>query len=227
MNHTLGRRAGLRVCAAVLALMLAVPLASRAQTPANTYEVRAGDTLYAVARKSRHAGATLNQMLLAIFRANPEAFSGGNINRLIVGRVLTIPDKDAVLAVPPAEALRQVQALLAVKPPPPPPPAAKEPAKPPLVPEKPAAKPALKPAEAARRYREGLALEERGDERGALQAFLDAAESGHGLAQRKLGEIYDKGNTAVERDYETALRWYQRAREQGIAIPKPFVRSPR
>jgi len=31
------------------------------------------------------------------------------------------------------------------------------------------------------------------------------------------------GSDAVERDYETSLRWYERARRQGIEIPKPFT----
>ena len=39
-----------------------------------------------------------------------------------------------------------------------------------------------------------------------------------------------QGDVLVEldtRDYQIALQWYQKAREQGVAIPKPFVRSPR
>ena len=94
-------------------------------------------------------------------------------------------------------------------------------------PVKPPAKAFLGREEAAKRYQEGLGLEQRGDNKAALRAFLEAGESGHGLAQKKLGEIYDKGNAAVERDYETALRWYQKAREQGVPIPKPLTRSPR
>jgi TPR repeat protein len=27
----------------------------------------------------------------------------------------------------------------------------------------------------------------------------------------------------VNRDYETSLRWYQRAREQGVEIPLPYA----
>ena len=77
---------------------------------------------------------------------------------------------------------------------------------------------------ATTQYRQGLALERRGDEQGAFKAFLDAGEGGHGLAQLKLGEIYDKGGV-VERDYETSLKWYEKARAQGVAIPKPAVRS--
>ena len=78
--------------------------------------------------------------------------------------------------------------------------------------------------EAARRYREGLGLERRGDDQGALAAFLEAGEAGYGLAQRKLGQIYDKGNTAVQRDYQASLKWYQKAREQGVEIDKPLPR---
>ena len=77
---------------------------------------------------------------------------------------------------------------------------------------------------ATTQYRQGLALERRGDERGAFRAFLDAGEGGHGLAQLKLGEIYDKGGP-VERDYETSLKWYEKARAQGVAIPKSAVRT--
>jgi len=104
----------------------------------------------------------------------------------------------------------------AVEPPATPAPAAPEP-------RKPQAKQPLSREEAIRRYREGLAREQAGDERGAFEAYRDAAESGHGFAQRKLGEMYDKGNSAVARDYDTSLRWYQKAREQGVAIPKPHA----
>jgi len=94
---------------------------------------------------------------------------------------------------------------------PPPPPAARP------------ARPGLSATEAEARYQQGLALEGRGNERAALNAFLEAGESGHGLAQRKLGEIYDKGNGAAVRDYETSLKWYQKARDQGVPVAKPFV----
>lgn len=80
----------------------------------------------------------------------------------------------------------------------------------------------LSAEQAALRYRHGEALERKRDWQGALGAYLEAGESGHGLAQKKLGDIYGTGNPAVERDYENALRWYHKAREQGIEIPKPF-----
>lgn len=74
---------------------------------------------------------------------------------------------------------------------------------------------------AARRYTAGLALERRGDERGAFIAFQEAAEFGYPPAQRKLGEIYDTGNSAVKRNYAVSVQWYEKAREGGESIPPP------
>ena len=81
----------------------------------------------------------------------------------------------------------------------------------------------LSPAEAARLFREGENLERRRDLRGAFDAYLAAGEAGDGLAQKKLGDLYSAGNRVVERDYESALRWYHKARAQGIEIPAPFT----
>ena len=220
------RSAGWLACAALLLLAFAVP--AGAQQSAASYTVRKGDTMFAVARRTRHEGVDVNQMLLAIFRANEDAFPGGNIGVLKVGQVLRLPSRQDASSTPPAEARRQVQKFVSKRPPVR---AAVEPrealAPPPKPPSAPPAKIRLGRDEAAKRYQAGLAMEERGDDKGALKAFLEAAESGHGLAQRKLGEIYDKGNSAVERDYETAIRWYQKAREQGVPIPKPLTRAPR
>jgi TPR repeat protein len=69
------------------------------------------------------------------------------------------------------------------------------------------------------RHVQGLALARRGDDKGAFAAFLDAAERGYPPAQRQLGEIYDSGNSAVERNYEESIRWNQRAREGGEQFP--------
>ena len=77
--------------------------------------------------------------------------------------------------------------------------------------------------QAARRYREGLAHEKAGSDKAALKAFLEAGEAGHGPAQKKLSEIYDRGNSAAKRDYETSLLWYDKARAQGVQFPKPMA----
>lgn len=52
--------------------------------------VERGDTLSQIAQDYVGPEVTLNQIMLAIFSANPEAF-GNNINRLYAGAVLTIP----------------------------------------------------------------------------------------------------------------------------------------
>lgn len=90
-------------------------------------------------------------------------------------------------------------------------------------PRKKAKKPKLSPEAAEKRYQSARELEKKGDEKGALAAYLQAGNSGHGLAQKRLGEIYERGNSATKRDYDTALRWYEKARAQGIEIPKPMV----
>ena len=69
------------------------------------------------------------------------------------------------------------------------------------------------------RHVEGVTLAHRGDDQGAFIAFLDAAEHGYPPSQRRLGEIYDSGNSAVERNYEESIRWYQKAREGGEELP--------
>ena len=210
------------VAAALFAIFFNLPVQAQPQGAA-THEVRRGDTLFGIARKAKYDGVSRNQMILAIWRANPSAFPGGNPNMLEIGTVLVIPPKDAVAAIELADADRQVRELLAR-------PAGAAPSVASIKPQVPGAVPGPKGflgrEDAARRYREGLALERKGDHAGALRAFLDAGESGHGLAQRRLGEIYDTGSPAVKHDYQASLRWYQKAREQGVEIPKPIQRGP-
>jgi FimV-like protein len=207
------------MAALLLACAAAAALPAWAQGSA-THEVRRGDTLFGVARKEKYDGVTRNQMILAIWRANKSAFTGGNVNLLEVGTVLAIPGREEVAAIDPAEADRLVRELLSR-------PAGSAPSVGAIKPAAPGAEAAGAPLsrqDAARRYEEGLALEAKGDDRGALSAFLAAGEAGNGLAQRRLGQIYDKGNSAVRRDYQASLHWYRKARDQGIEIDKPLPR---
>jgi len=71
---------------------------------AATYEVKRGDTLGSIAKELRPEGVSLDQMLLALFRANQDAFDQGNINRLKAGKILSVPDRASVEAVPREEA---------------------------------------------------------------------------------------------------------------------------
>lgn len=208
-------RRGMAVLLLACAMATAVPAQAQADA---THEVRRGDTLFGIGRKAKYDGVSRNQMILAIWRANQGAFPGGNINLLEVGTVLTIPARSTVAAIESSEADRQVRDLIAGAP------AAQIAI---ARPEAPAAAPAVPPKgleQAMRRYQEGLALERKGDDRGALEAFLEAGEGGYGLAQRKLGQIYDKGNSAVKRDLQASILWYQKARAQGVPVDKPVQR---
>jgi FimV-like protein len=205
-------------------------LAKVATSMPSEVEVAKGDTLFRIATRTKYPGVTLNQMVLSLYRGNPDAFFDGNINQLIVGRVLKVPPSEAVTAVDGAQASQQVKQLIArpVVPVPPPAPPVKEPpppakpkVEPPPNPE--ASAPALTPVQAAQRFEEGSKLERNGDFQAAMTAYLAAGEAGNGLAQKRLGDIYNTGNSIVRRDYETALKWYQKARAQGVEIPKPIT----
>lgn len=71
--------------------------------------VRSGDTAGRLAGANRHAGVSLDQMLVAMLRANPNAFINGNVNLLRAGSVVQMPSKDAASATSSKEA-RQIVA---------------------------------------------------------------------------------------------------------------------
>lgn len=67
--------------------------------------VRSGQTLSEIAHSMRQdQGASLNQMMLALLRANPDAFIGDNINRLKSGSVLRIPSHEEAISLSTREA---------------------------------------------------------------------------------------------------------------------------
>lgn len=66
----------------------------------NTYgPVNRGDTLSSIARQVMPSGVNLNQMLVALHRANRDAFISNNMNLLKVGAVLAIPEKSEIAAI--------------------------------------------------------------------------------------------------------------------------------
>ena len=67
---------------------------SRSAESSDQYRVQSNDTLWEIALQVRPGGdLTVQQTMLAIQRNNPQAFIGGNINRLKRGEVLRIPDR--------------------------------------------------------------------------------------------------------------------------------------
>jgi len=85
----------------------------RAATPAQggsrTYRVRPGDTLFKVASQLSQPGTNIDQMMMALYRANPQAFIDGNINGLKSGVTLKAPALRSTQSVSRAEARRQVR----------------------------------------------------------------------------------------------------------------------
>ncbi|WP_244244119.1 FimV/HubP family polar landmark protein [Marilutibacter alkalisoli] len=70
----------------------------------DSYQVAGGDTLSAIAASMPGArGFSLNQRMIALLQANPEAFIDGNIHRLKAGAVLRIPGADTIGALDRAE----------------------------------------------------------------------------------------------------------------------------
>jgi len=68
------------------------------------YQVKSGDSLSKIAGQFKPEGASLDQMLVALYRNNQGAFGGNNMNRLRAGQVLNIPDPASVSAIGNGEA---------------------------------------------------------------------------------------------------------------------------
>lgn len=76
---------------------------------ARTYRVKPGDTLFRVASRLQQQGISNDQMMMALFRANPGAFIGNNINNLKAGAELKAPAGKDAGAVSRAEARRAIR----------------------------------------------------------------------------------------------------------------------
>ncbi len=72
--------------------------------------VQRGESLWAIAEHLKPDPAiTTEQMAMALFKANPEAFSDANINALKAGVILKIPAREAVVELSPSQARREFQ----------------------------------------------------------------------------------------------------------------------
>ena len=89
------------------------PVAARAApaaAPPDSYAVQPGDSLLKIAQATRPEGVSTAQMMVAIYRANEDAFAGASMDRLKGGRTLKIPDRDAAATVTADEARQLVTA---------------------------------------------------------------------------------------------------------------------
>ena len=70
--------------------------------------VKAGDTASELAVQAKSVNVSLDQMLLAMLRSNPEAFVANNVNRLLAGAELSVPTPDQAQALDPVEARKTI-----------------------------------------------------------------------------------------------------------------------
>ncbi|HUH59030.1 MAG TPA: FimV/HubP family polar landmark protein [Candidimonas sp.] len=77
--------------------------------------VKRGDNMFRISRRHAVPGVTVYQMMIALQRANPQAFIHENVNLVKAGSTLTMPDMAALTAISDREArqvfLRQAQAF--------------------------------------------------------------------------------------------------------------------
>ena len=83
--------------------------AAPAPAAASQYAVKSGDTLSGIAGGMKPEGVSLEQMLIGLFRANPDAFTGNNINNLRAGKILTIPEREQLAAIGQGDAAQEVR----------------------------------------------------------------------------------------------------------------------
>ena len=81
--------------------------AATAASTGGEYRTSTRDTLWEIAERNRRGG-TVHQTMLAIQDLNPDAFIGGNINRMKSGQVLRLPEAEQIASRSQAEAISQV-----------------------------------------------------------------------------------------------------------------------
>lgn len=109
-----GGRAARQVLLLAMLALLGAPALAQAElaSPAAGQRLSvAGDTLWDLSAKlaTRYPGQSRAQVMVALLRANPQAFVQGNLHRLRVGVPLTLPSPAQVQAEPAAAALALVE----------------------------------------------------------------------------------------------------------------------
>lgn len=83
--------------------------ATAAAGSTDEYVVKTGDTVYQIAEQTRPGSdVSVQQMMLAIQRANEDAFVNNNINRILTGKVLRIPTPAEISLIDQAAAVAQI-----------------------------------------------------------------------------------------------------------------------
>ena len=81
---------------------------SKEAPDADSYVTKGGDTLSAVAKKIKPDGVSLDQVLVSLYRSNPDAFDG-NMNRLKRGKILRVHTALEMQQLSSSEAAKEVK----------------------------------------------------------------------------------------------------------------------
>ena len=104
-----------RICVILVLLLLNPSFGPAAFAQADTQQitgmVQGGDSLLNIAFDNRFddPSVSIQQTMLAIQQLNPDAFIGGNINRMRAGKRLLMPALDQVRAINQANAIQQIR----------------------------------------------------------------------------------------------------------------------
>lgn len=91
----------------------AAPPGGDGKAGGDQYTVKKGDTLYKVASQIKPGDVNLDQMVVALFRENRQAFISDNMNLMKSGSILRVPSAEQVSAVPAGDATRDIRAQAA------------------------------------------------------------------------------------------------------------------
>jgi len=81
---------------------------SPASLSGDEYQVRSNDTLWEIALRARaDSSVSVHQSMMALYRANPDAFINGDINKLRRGQVLRVPGASDMKSLGKSEAVSQ------------------------------------------------------------------------------------------------------------------------
>ncbi len=82
--------------------------AESSNVASGTIKVKHGDTLSKIAHETKSPNVSLERMLVAMYRANEDAFDGKNMNRLKTGKILRVPEEGDLNRVAQVEAVKEI-----------------------------------------------------------------------------------------------------------------------
>jgi len=89
------------------------PVSAPAKAAKEYGPIERGETLGKIAQSVKSDGVTLEQMLVALYRGNPEAFIQKNLNLVRTGKILRVPDTEEVEAISRVDAVTEYRTHVA------------------------------------------------------------------------------------------------------------------